>query len=306
MPLPWASIVNEGGDLPQDEQKRLRAYLDLLGDQTAEGLESNGLSRFTSPLFRPFNIAVGYNPDGSYVFAFGALSGGIAMHRWLTISGGPLTVDEFVGAVRAQLGWEVTMAFGVPNLDKRRLRSIARQQVGELESRVRLAALGDLESVIHLRPHLEAFVKDHPDPSATAFVIMPFEGSEYLEQALEGIRLASERFGIDVLRADDKAYSDQLWLNVETYMVACRFGIAVFEDIDERAFNPNVSLELGYMLGLRKRCLLLKEKRLPKLPSDVVGHLYRSWDAFDATETVSTQVAEWFEIDVGLSPAGRG
>jgi hypothetical protein len=56
------------------------------------------------------------------------------------------------------------------------------------------------------------------------------------------------------------------------------------------------------MLGLGKRCLLLKEKRLPKLPSDIVGHLYKPWDAFDATNTVSGEVTRWLRTDLGLAP----
>lgn len=83
--------------------------------------------------------------------------------------------------------------------------------------------------------------------------------------------------------------------------MACKYGIAISEDLDQREFNPNVTLELGYMLGLRKRCLLLREKRLPKMPSDVVGHLYKPWDAFDAQTTVSRQVERWLQTDLGIT-----
>ena len=81
---------------------------------------------------------------------------------------------------------------------------------------------------------------------------------------------------------------------------ACQYGVAIFEDIDQREFNPNISLELGYMLGRQKRCLLLKEQRLPRLPSDIVGHLYRPWDAFRAETTVAAQVDQWLSTDLGL------
>ena len=54
-------------------------------------------------------------------------------------------------------------------------------------------------------------------------------------------------FGIAALRADDKEYHDDLLPNVLTYIYGCRFGIAVFERLEAEDFNPNVSLEVGYM-----------------------------------------------------------
>ena len=50
--------------------------------------------------------------------------------------------------------------------------------------------------------------------------------------------------------AKDRALVDGLWDNIVLYMRHCRFGLVVFEDIDEREFNPNISLELGYMYAL--------------------------------------------------------
>lgn len=54
-------------------------------------------------------------------------------------------------------------------------------------------------------------------------------------------------------------------------MDACSAGIAVFEDIDDRAVSPNVSLGLGFMLAQDKPVPLLKEKRLLEVLSDVVS-----------------------------------
>jgi hypothetical protein len=42
-------------------------------------------------------------------------------------------------------------------------------------------------------------------------------------------------------------------------MDACHFGVAVFEQVVETDYNPNVSLELGYMLAQDKRLLLLED-----------------------------------------------
>jgi hypothetical protein len=102
------------------------------------------------------------------------------------------------------------------------------------------------------------------------------------------------------LCADDRVYIDDLWDNIRVYMTGCRYGIAVYEDIDQRDFNPNVAIELGYMLGHEKRCLILKEKRLPTIPADIVGRLYKPWDAFDIEASVSAAVAQWVDVDLGL------
>jgi hypothetical protein len=83
--------------------------------------------------------------------------------------------------------------------------------------------------------------------------------------------------------------------------LGCTRGIAVFEDIDERDFNPNVSLELGYMLGRSKRCLLLKEQRLPVLPADVIHRLHKPFDVFSISDTIRTLILRWIDVDLGDS-----
>ena len=88
---------------------------------------------------------------------------------------------------------------------------------------------------------------------------------------------------------------------VRLYMKGCKRGIVVFEDIDEREYNPNVSLELGYMFALEKRCLLLKEERMPNLPTDVCGYLYKNFDHMNIEETISAQIREWVEKDLGIT-----
>jgi predicted nucleotide-binding protein len=81
-------------------------------------------------------------------------------------------------------------------------------------------------------------------------------------------------------------------------MLGCSLGVAVSEDIEDRDFNPNVALELGFMLGRRKRCLILKEKRLPSMPTDVVGKLYKPFDQFDIDTTIVSQVERWVDVDL--------
>lgn len=53
------------------------------------------------------------------------------------------------------------------------------------------------------------------------------------------------------------------------------------------------------MLAQNKPILLLKEKRLKTLPTDVVGQLYRSFDSYDIGSTVQPSIKEWLR-DIGI------
>lgn len=137
------------------------------------------------------------------------------------------------------------------------------------------------------------------------FVMMRYRSEKHFAEIETSIRDALLRYGLIARLAKDGSVVDDLWENITYYMRFCRFGIAVFEDIDEREFNPNISLELGYMYAMNKRCLLLKEKRMPRLPVDICGRIYRDFDALDILESIQEQVAEWCSRDLGLSLRGR-
>ena len=129
--------------------------------------------------------------------------------------------------------------------------------------------------------------------------MMRFIDSPPMNRIHHAIRQALEERGFDPIRADDRDYTGELWTNIEVCMIGSRLGIAVFEDIEERQFNPNVSLELGYMLGRARRCLILKEERLPSLPADVIHRLYKTFDMFNIEESVRAEVLRWIDIDLG-------
>lgn len=76
-------------------------------------------------------------------------------------------------------------------------------------------------------------------------------------------------------------------------MYCCDFGIAVFERIKNDVFNPNVSLEAGYMMGLNKKVCLLKDETMRELHTDLVGKLYKSFDTRDVESTLPKQLEVW-------------
>jgi hypothetical protein len=140
---------------------------------------------------------------------------------------------------------------------------------------------------------LESFRASHPDPRKAAFVMMRFGQTEAHKRITTAIRVALEPIGIAALRADERQFHDDLFSNVLTYVHGCGFGIAVFERIEKKEFNPNVALEVGYMLALNKRVCFLKDRTLTTLHADLVGKLYRSFDSLHPEHTIPGELSQW-------------
>ncbi len=147
---------------------------------------------------------------------------------------------------------------------------------------------------------------DYPNPRLNTFIMMRFRDADHHAAILSAVRSSLAHYGVNGLRADDKSYADSPLANVKSYIAACNFGVAIFEQIDDDEFKPNVSLELGYMMACNKPVLLLKEKRLKSLPTDIVGQLYHTFDCFNIEQSVSSAVRKWLR-DVGIAkgPAER-
>jgi len=162
---------------------------------------------------------------------------------------------------------------------------------------VTLADLSYVESTNHMEvsPYLNRFRLDHPDPNKCAFLAMKFEKTRLHEEIVRAIREVCGQHGIQVLRADDKQYSSQLWLNVQTYMHGCNWGIAVFERLTDNDFNPNVSLEIGYMISQGKHVCLLKDSTLPYLQTDLMGHLYDKFDTQNPLTSIPPVMDKWIK-----------
>lgn len=152
----------------------------------------------------------------------------------------------------------------------------------------------------YLTGFIEAALNDHGESSRNVFLAMRFTDEAPFPEIVEVIRETCANNGLAVLRADDRAYTDDLWDNVMTYMYACRSAIAVFDQINYREFNPNVALEAGFLLAQRKRVLLLKDQAIPDLPADIVGRIYRSYNTYQIRQTIPPQIDKWVH-DCGLN-----
>lgn len=149
------------------------------------------------------------------------------------------------------------------------------------------------EPPIEIKESLKLFKKDYPDISKVAFIMMQFGDSKAHGSIVNAIKKVLESHGIIGVRADDKQYHDDLLPNVLTYIFGCNFGIAVFERIKAEEFNPNVSLEVGYMLALKKPLCLLKDDTLKTLQADLVGRLYKEFDPQDPENRINKELTKW-------------
>jgi hypothetical protein len=143
-----------------------------------------------------------------------------------------------------------------------------------------------------LKPSLEQFYVDHPNWRTCAFVMMRYDGTPLHVDILAGIRATCAERNISALRADEHFFAEDLLSNIRTYMHGSRFGIAVFERVTTDDFNPNVSLEVGYMLALGKPVCLLKDSTLKYLHTDLVGRLYQNFDTQRSSKGIP-QLKEW-------------
>ncbi len=299
MPLNWGGITVSGGNMSEADQTLVRQSLDRFADNVARILDNANAPREVSPIFRQWGLVVVW--DAEKLVALFTKPSGMRTQQWIDERSQIIPVPTIIDEITTNLSVEIvsTVVLPIPTATPGEQHSAAAMHhLAELERASALGRLGDLRGLEHLEPALREFIADHPDPERSAFVMMRFRETEQMNSIHAAIRDTLEPLGFHAIRADDRDYTGELWTNVQVCMTGCSLGIAVFEDIDDRDFNPNVSLELGYMLARHKRCLILKERRLPALPADVVHRLYKDFDMFKIGETISHQVDRWLRIDL--------
>lgn len=153
-----------------------------------------------------------------------------------------------------------------------------------------------------LQSLLDAFGEDHPDYDRNVFLIMRFRDAPHFNAIRYAVISNLARHGLNCIRADRKTYPSDgdIWNNVCIHMLGCKYAVAVYEDIDEREFAVNISLEYGFMRALDKKVLLMKEQRMPAMPVDIIGKLYRPFDHLNIDSSVATVIDDWVAKDLHL------
>jgi len=180
-----------------------------------------------------------------------------------------------------------------------RPRTWGEVQYGPLEERSNTDTV-TADAPVEIQDSLKRFREDYPDPKTTAFIMMRFRDTPEHNAIATAVKEALAAHGITGVRADERSYHTILFYNIETYLHGCSLGVAVFESIEATEFNPNVSLEVGYMFAMKKPVCLLKDKTIKTLPSDLVGHLYEPFDSYNPATTISPRISRWLS-DRGIT-----
>lgn len=140
---------------------------------------------------------------------------------------------------------------------------------------------------------LKRLREKYPDSTKLGFLIMRFADGKPFQRIAQTIKRTAEKHGLVVIRADENQFHAHLWENVRTLLHGCGFGIAIYERIEKDEPNANVGLEVGYLMAMDKPVLLLKDKSVKALQSDLAGRLYRNFDQFDPEKTIPQEMTSW-------------
>ncbi|MEW6543905.1 MAG: hypothetical protein AB1411_09880 [Nitrospirota bacterium] len=283
-------MASIGGDLPEGEQKVVNAVLKSFAEKLRKYAIALQVPASRLKVRQATYLFVGKDAGRYHVIFADAPGGNQLNYRDLT-SHGRLELGGLAHQVRIEIG-EVTWAFpfpvGLPAAElESHLDTIVQQYVNsilQVERKPEKTISPQSVAPPEIASGIEKFRVDYPN-RRVAFIMMQFANTKAHEEIIRVLREGLDAHGITGLRADDKQYMDDLFPNVKAYMHESEFGVAVFERITADDFNPNVSLEVGYMLGMGKDVLLLKDRTLKTLPTDLTGRLYREFDTLDVTST---------------------
>jgi hypothetical protein len=192
-------------------------------------------------------------------------------------------------------------------------RLFTREDLHHLSAEMALAGGSDLGTIAHpvippvLAPPVVAggvaeFIEQYPfETNVFAMTRFPSETDpDPLQRAIEAAREVCAGQGLNLMLASDQAIVDDLWANVTAHMWASKYGIAFFEDRATRGINHNMTIEVGAMLMTGRRCAVLKDQTIDKLPTDLVGHIYRSVD-FGDLPAIGAEVEAWITKDLRIA-----
>jgi hypothetical protein len=297
-------MASTGGDLPINEQKLCNEFVKKFGNNLAKLGRRYQIPASQLSIFKMNFLFIGKD-NSDYHFVFVDNAGGNQINYKNLTGFGKVSTDQLIHQIRIEVG-EVHWATSIPvttvsNISDDKIEELANQYVKAILEAMKQKTEKISDDAItfpEIAKEIEAFIADHKGKK-TAFIIMQFSKTTAHDKIVQTIKDTLNKHGIIGLRADDKEYADDLFANMKTYMHCCDFGIGVFERILEDNFNPNVSIEVGYMMGLRKNVCLLKDQTLKNLPTDLMGKLYKQFDPQNVEKTLPDQLEKWMK-DKGI------
>lgn len=298
-------MASIGGDLAEDEREVVNSAIKQFAEKVGKVAISLQVPASFLKVRQSTFLFVGKDLFGYHIVFADAPGDNKLNYRDLTTHG-RIDLQAIVHQVRIEIGdviWAFTIPQRIPEDElSNYLDNIVTQYVNTvIQSQHTPEKKVSEEAIIapEIASGVEKFKRDFPAGTKTSFIIMQFEDTKPHNEIVETIKETLKKYKIAALRADDKEYLDDLFPNAKVYIHSCDFGIAVFDRITEEDFNPNVSLEVGYMLGRGKNVLLLKDKTLKSLQTDLTGKLYKEFDPTDIKTSLPPQIEKWLK-DKGI------
>jgi hypothetical protein len=187
---------------------------------------------------------------------------------------------------------------------------------GAVEVEIALVGSAELQQAQHALIPPELAPVRWATPIGRLLDRFPFEGNVFcmtrfprrekegdLPDPVQGVLAAArsslEERNLHMHLASDRQADDELFGNIAAHMWACKYGIGLFETRFGEEFNDNLQIEVGAMLMAGRRVVLLKDRDTPDMPTDFVGHIYRSVD-FDDPDSVKRELSDWISNDLGI------
>jgi DeoR/GlpR family transcriptional regulator of sugar metabolism len=156
----------------------------------------------------------------------------------------------------------------------------------------------------------------NPDSSKNCFVMMRYRKNRKLEKVETTVIQALDKYGVEARLAKDRQDKPLLWANVCAFMEHANFGIAIFDNVEnyqvgEPRANPNICMELGYMLARGADCLILRDTAgrpdvHGKLFTDLDGHIVQDIDTTKPMKDLGAIVSKWVQQRVRIAPIYDG
>jgi hypothetical protein len=162
-------------------------------------------------------------------------------------------------------------------------------------------------------PGIRSFLERYPF-ERNVFLMTRFPETtedDPLGPVIKRLRATLARGGLALHLASDQQIIDDLWGNVGAHMWACRYGVGILETTAPRpddeppdpklvTLNDNVLIELGSMLTIGRRCLILRDRQAPMPPTDLTAQIFKETSLADLRK-VEGQTEDWVRKDLRLT-----
>jgi hypothetical protein len=137
------------------------------------------------------------------------------------------------------------------------------------------------------------FLRDHAF-DRNVFVMVAYR--PHLAKLIQRVKSELLKLGLNGIVARDHRITDDL-NNPVACLLCCNYGLAIFDKAEaKQTHNPNVVYELGMMQLLKRRCVILKHRKLKAMPTDLLSRLYEDYETVDeAAEKLRT----WWQSIAG-------